>query len=151
MDKLELKEIILRHAREAYRHTMQSQRATQQDIATDAIEAENDAMEMGDESNRLEELDVVEQLANVTDAQQGELENLEELIPAVHWEVMNGSVVVTNVRNFFVGASIPSFEVLGVEYIGISSEAPIYKALHGKAAGDVVDFRGTHYEIKEVF
>jgi hypothetical protein len=90
-------------------------------------------------------------MADITDAREGELENLEALIPTVHWEVMNGSVVVTNVRNFFVGASIPSFEVLGVSYVGISPEAPIYQALHTKAVGDVVDFRGTHYEIKEVF
>lgn len=151
MDKLELKEIILRHAQEAYRNNLQAQRTSQQNIANDAIEAENDSVELSDESNKLEELEVVEEMADITDAQQGELENLEALIPAVHWEVMNGSVVVTNVRNFFVGASIPSFEVFGVEYVGISSEAPIFQALHGKAAGEVLDFRGTHYEIKEIF
>lgn len=151
MDKLELKEVIVRHAQEAYRDALQLQRETQQDIAQDAIEAENDSVEMTDESNKLEELDVIEELADITDARQEELENLEKIIPAVHWEVMNGSVVVTNTRNFFVGASIPNFEVIGVDYTGISPKAPIYKALHGKAAGDKVEFRGVKYEIKEVF
>lgn len=151
MDKLELKELIIRHAHEAYRENLQLQRKTQQDIAEDALTAENDSAEMTDESNKLEELEVVEEMADLLDAREGELENLEKIIPAVHWEVMNGSVVVTNSHNFFIGASIPDFHVLGVPYTGISLQAPIYQALHGKAAGDKVEFRGVKYEIKEVF
>lgn len=151
MNKLELKELIIRHAQEAYRTTIQMQRESQQEIAEDAVEAENDSIEMSDESNKLEELDVIEELADITDARQEALDALEKIIPAVHWEVMNGSVVVTNERNFFVGASIPEFDVLGVYYTGISSKAPIYKALQGKAVGDKVEFRGVHYDIKEVF
>lgn len=151
MDKLELKELIIRHAQDAYRENIKMQHDTQEDSAEDAVEAENDSFEMTDESNKLEELDVIEEMADITDARQGELEHLEQIIPAVHWEIMNGSVVVTKERNFFVGASIPHFQVLGVDYTGISPKAPIYKALHGKAAGDKVTFRGIKYDIKEIF
>lgn len=151
MEKLELKEIIIRHARIAYEGTLERQRETQQGIATDAMDAENDAMEMGDDSNKLETLDDVELLAEITDAQQDSLGALEQLIAARHWEVMVGSVIVTDHRNFLVAATVPSFEVFGVEYTGISPEAPIFKALEGKQAGDKVTFRDITYEIKDIF
>lgn len=152
MDKLELKEIILRHARQAYQDDLDRQRTLQEDMTADALDAGgDDTHEMGDDSNKLETLDDVELRAEITDSRQEGLDTLEQLIPAMHWEVMLGSVVVTDQKNFLVGASVPNFEVFGVPYVGISTEAPLYEALHGKAAGDTVEFRDIKYEIKDVF
>lgn len=151
MNKLELKERIIRQAYEAYRETIEMHRATETDMAADAFDAENDTGEMADDSNKLETLDDVQQLAAIVDERQDELLDLEKMIPVIQEEVTIGAVVMTDQRNFFIGESIPEFEVEGVTYTGISPEAPIFKALQGKKAGDQVAFRGVQYAIQAVF
>jgi transcription elongation GreA/GreB family factor len=151
MDKLELKRRISMKAFETFEATLEMHRATQQDMADDTLDAENDANEMADDSNKLETLDDIEQLAEIMDAREDERLQLGKLIPVLHEEVTIGSVVITNERNFFTGGSVAPFEVDGVDYLGISPEAPIYKVLEGKKAGDTVEFREVMYEIKEVF
>ncbi len=151
MSKLELKERIIRQAYEAYDETIAMHRATEADMAEDAFDAGNDAGEMADDSNKLETLDDVEQMAEIVDERQDELLDLEKMIPVIHDEVTIGAVVMTDQRNFFIGESIPEFQVEGISYTGISPEAPIFKALQGKKAGDQVEFRGVQYTIQEVF
>lgn len=67
-----------------------------------------------------------------------------------HDSVQVGSVVLTDQRNFYVSIS-RNCEVDGVEYIGISTSAPIYEVLEGKKAGDRFEFADQHYTISEVF
>lgn len=151
MDKLELKQRIIRKAFEAYEQTIEMHRATEQDMTSDTLDAENDANEMSDDSNKLETLDDVEQLAEIIDDRQDELMHLDSMIPTLHEEVTIGAVIKTNQRCFFVAESIPEFEVEGVTYTGISSKAPIYKAMEGKKAGEKVSFREVEYKIEDVF
>ncbi|MFN7118773.1 MAG: hypothetical protein ACK4TA_18385 [Saprospiraceae bacterium] len=151
MDQLELKERIIRQAYEAYNATIEMHRATEQDMAADAFNAENDAGEMADDSNKLETLDDVQQMAEIIDEREEVLLDLEKIIPVLHEEVTLGSVIMTDQRNFFVGESVAEFEVEGAQYTGISPEAPIYKALEGKKSGDSVEFRGVKYAIESVF
>ncbi len=151
MEKKELKELIIRHALDTFRTMIQKQRRLHQEMAADAFEAENEAFELTDDSNKMEVLEDVEELAKITDSWEDELIMLEKTQADINWEVTYGSVIVTNEGSFFVGASIPEFEVLGVKYTGISAQAPLYKELEGKKAGDVVVFRGVRYAIEDVF
>lgn len=81
-----------------------------------------------------------------------ELEKLERIDASlIHDTVHLGSVVVTNVERFFVSVSIERFKVGEVSYFGVSTLAPIYKAMEGRKAGDAFDLNGNHFEIKEVF
>lgn len=151
MDKLQLKAQIIKSAYEAYDQTIEMHRKTEQDMADDAIDPQDDNFEMSDDSNKLETLDEVEQLAEIVDERQDELIDLEKMIPTIHDKVTIGSVIMTDKRNFFVGESVPEFKVQGVIYTGISPEAPIFKAFEGKTSGDTVAFRDVQYKIQEIF
>lgn len=151
MDKLQLKAQIIKSAYEAYDQTIEMHRKTEQDMADDATDPQDDNFEMSDDSNKLEALDDVEQLAEIVDERQDELIDLEKMIPTIHDKVTIGSVIKTNQRNFFVGESIPEFKVDGTTYTGISPEAPIFKAFEGKTAGDTITFRDMEYKIEAIF
>ncbi len=61
-----------------------------------------------------------------------------------------GAMVITDKRNFLIGASIEEFAAGGVEFLGLSTEAPLYKALDGRRKGDQVKFQDVAYDILDV-
>jgi hypothetical protein len=65
-------------------------------------------------------------------------------------KVEPGALVLTSTLNFFIGITANMFDLEGKKYIGLNTEAPIYTALEGSKAGDVVEFNGQKYSIKEV-
>lgn len=151
MNKLELKEQIIHKALETYRKRMQSKRNKQLELLEDTNEFENEDFEMSDEANREETLERVEERAKIMDKMDDKLQHLASAVPSVASQVGVGTVVITNMENFFVGASIPNFEVKGRHYVGISPDAPIYGELRGKEVGDEIQFRDRAYQIKEIF
>ena len=69
----------------------------------------------------------------------------------VHETVHLGSVVVTNHQHFFVSVSIERFKCEGQEYFGVSTKAPIYKAMEGKSKGDKFEVNGRQFEILDLY
>lgn len=69
----------------------------------------------------------------------------------VHEEVELGAIVVTDKETFFVSASIEGFTVDGKSVFGLSTEAPLYKAMEGKREGDSFSYNSNTYTIKEIF
>lgn len=65
-------------------------------------------------------------------------------------EVGEGAIVTVGARHFVIAVSTARFEHEGVELIGISTQAPIYKAMEGKEAGDDCTFNGRTLTIDEV-
>jgi transcription elongation GreA/GreB family factor len=91
---------------------------------------------------------MTEQLAML----QEELEKLERItLDAVHDVVHLGSVVKTNQQQFFVSVSIERFKCDNQEYFGVSTKAPIYKAMEGKRLGDKFEINGRQFEIVDLF
>ncbi len=64
--------------------------------------------------------------------------------------VKPGAVVSVNGRFMVVSVSTPSFNFEGREFLGISTQAPIYTYLRGKKAGDTFQFNGTNFTIEAV-
>ncbi len=64
--------------------------------------------------------------------------------------VEEGAAVQVDDRWYVIGVASQAFECDGVTYMGISTDAPIYKALEGAAAGDAVAFRGRDWKIQAV-
>ncbi len=151
MNKLELKEQIIQKALETYRERMQSKREKQVELLEDTNAFDNEDFEMSDEANREETLERVEERANIMDDMNDKLQHIARATPALASKVGVGTVVITDMENFFVGASIPNFEVRGRHYVGISPDAPIYKELRGKQPGEELNFRDRTYQIREVF
>jgi transcription elongation GreA/GreB family factor len=69
----------------------------------------------------------------------------------VHDVVHLGSVVKTNHQQFFVSVSIERFKCDGQDYYGISTKAPIYKAMESKSKGDRFEMNGRQFEIVDLF
>lgn len=69
----------------------------------------------------------------------------------VHDNVHLGSVVVTEQQRFFVSVSIERFKCDGLEYFGVSTKAPIYKAMEGKKKGESFDVNGRAFKILDLF
>jgi hypothetical protein len=65
-------------------------------------------------------------------------------------KVEEGAVVKLGGRFFVVAVSTGKFSCDGNEFMGISPQAPIYAAMEGKRAGDMVAFNGRHLVIEEV-
>lgn len=151
MNKLKLKGQIIQKALDAYTGRMQNKRDNQLDMLETTKKFKNDNFEMSDEANREETLERVEERAVLLDQMNDNLQNLARATPVLQSKVGIGAVVLTNMQNFFVGASIPNFEVEGRAYVGISPDTPIYEELRDKKAGEEVRFQDRTYQIQEVF
>jgi transcription elongation GreA/GreB family factor len=64
--------------------------------------------------------------------------------------VEEGAAARIDGRWFVIGVATQAFACEGESYMGISTEAPIYAALAGARAGDVVKFRGRELLVESV-
>lgn len=62
-----------------------------------------------------------------------------------------GAIVETDVRTFFVSASLEEFMVSGRPFFGVSINSPIYQDMKGKRVGDSFTVRGTTYNIRKIY
>lgn len=65
-------------------------------------------------------------------------------------EVQEGAAVRIAGRWYVVSVATQAFECDGLVYMGISTEAPIYKAIAGAKAGETVEFGAGQLLIEEV-
>lgn len=65
-------------------------------------------------------------------------------------QVEKGSLVVTDKARFLVCVSIEQFNVDGIDYIGLSTESPIFNSMKGLKKGDAFSFKNQTYLIQEV-
>ena len=66
-------------------------------------------------------------------------------------EVAFGSVVQTELQNYFIGVSLGEIKMDGVSYYAISGMSPVFKAMAGKTAGESFNFREKDYKIEQIF
>ena len=64
--------------------------------------------------------------------------------------IVTGSVVMTNLGNFYIAVAAGKIEVEGYVYYTISPLSPIAIKLQGLKAGDVGYFNGQEYQIRYV-
>jgi hypothetical protein len=65
-------------------------------------------------------------------------------------EVEEGAVVRFGGQWFVIAVATSPFICEGITYMGISKEAPIFKALEGKRAGEIFEFSGSKLKIEAV-
>jgi len=66
-------------------------------------------------------------------------------------EVGVGAVVRSGGRHLVIAVSTRAFRCDGIDFIGISTAAPVYQALKGKQAGEHCEFRGMRLTVDEVY
>lgn len=65
--------------------------------------------------------------------------------------VRPGAVVKWGGQNFVISALTDSFECQGETFMGISTDAPITKAMLTKSAGDTFEVNGMSHKIEDVY
>lgn len=65
-------------------------------------------------------------------------------------EVVPGAVVKVNGRYFAIAVPTPVMQLSGVEVLGISTDAPLFKAMTGLRAGESFEFNGKEVAVEEV-
>ena len=65
-------------------------------------------------------------------------------------KVESGSLVLTNQENYFISIGIGKIEMDGEKYYAISLDSPIGKILKDKVKGDVFQFQGREFLVKEI-
>ncbi len=104
------------------------------------------------ESKQEEMYEEYERESKQLDHLQVALDKLDGISPGqIHEEIQFGSVIFTNKLNFFVSVSQNRFPVEDKMIVGISTDAPIYKAMEGMQAGQKFTFNQIDYEIQQVF
>lgn len=66
-------------------------------------------------------------------------------------QVGPGAVVAVDGRHLVIGVATGPFRCDGIEFIGISPDAPFFKAIEGLEAGDEALFQGRSFAIERIW
>jgi len=103
------------------------------------------------ESTRGGDVELMNSLTEQRDHVNSELKQIEAMDPSIRLEVVQyGAVVHTENHHFLVATSIEEFDVNGTKYLGVSTQAPLIKAMSGAKKGATVVYQGKTYTIKEI-
>ncbi len=64
--------------------------------------------------------------------------------------VDNGSIVITDAGNFYIGISAGTIQVDDINYVAISLVSPIGQKMKGLTAGEGFNLNGKNYTVKQV-
>lgn len=134
-----LQEAQLRQSRDAY--------------ATYLCGAQRDRSEPVDQDQASQEFgnaELAESFEGPTRTHEAALKRLQAIDFGPKSRVEEGAAVQVDGRWYVVGVATQAFVCDGQTYMGISTEAPIYRALEGAMAGDDVEFRGRVWKIQAV-
>lgn len=94
--------------------------------------------------------DLAEALDDTLDDQTEKLDKLREIDFGPKSNVTEGALVRLSGRYFVIAVSTDKFTCDGREVMGISTKAPIFRAIQGARAGETVEFNGKKLVIEEV-
>jgi transcription elongation GreA/GreB family factor len=115
--------------------------------------ARHDRTEPGDQDQASQEFgnaELAEYFEAPTRTHEAALSRLQSIDFGPKSRVEEGAAVQVDDRWYVVGVATQTFVCDGQTYMGISTEAPIYRALEGAKAGDNVEFRGRVLKIQAV-
>lgn len=81
---------------------------------------------------------------------EGHRKTIEAIDFGVKQEVGPGAVVRVNGRYFVIALPTPVIRLSGVEVLGISTDAPLYKAMKGLRVGGTFEFHDKEVVVEEV-
>ena len=107
-------------------------------------------IDLDDQSHLHESDELASSLDKQVHLHEQSLENIRGLNFDSKSEVVPGAIVETNNVNFVIGVSSPMFELEGKKFIGVSTEAPIYKCMEGKGPGDECVYNKSSFKIVSI-
>jgi transcription elongation GreA/GreB family factor len=134
-----LHEAQLRQSRDAYASYLAGARRDR----TEPVDQDQASQEFGN-------AELAQYFEGPTRTHEAALRRLQSIDFGPKSRVEEGAAVQVDDRWYVVGVATQAFVCDGQTYMGISTEAPIYKALEGARAGDSVEFRGRDWKIQAV-
>jgi transcription elongation GreA/GreB family factor len=120
-------------------------------LIKDSIESNDKADSMEDDSGNGKLLnDLEKNMEHLNDAQKVK-SHLQLIRTHIHFvDVVLGSIVKTNLMNFYISTSIGKIELNDETYYAISLNAPIGQLLRNKTVGESFEFNQSKYVITEI-
>jgi transcription elongation GreA/GreB family factor len=150
MEKLEKKKELLNacieHQKQSINTAQKAIASVQESVAEEKSSIE-DSMESFRESLQNERDMYARQVQEGIDG----LSVLNRINIVEHNTVKLGSVVKTNLHNYFVSISLGEIKADGEKYLAISTQSPLFQLLSGKKKGDTFQFRTQNIQILDVF
>ena len=120
-------------------------------LIKDSIESNDKGDSMDDDSGNGKLLnDLEKNMEHLNDAQKAK-SHLQLIRTNIHFDdVVLGSIVKTNLMNFYISTSIGKIELIDETYYAISLNAPIGQLLRNKTVGKSFEFNQSKYVITEI-
>lgn len=151
MNSVAYKKQIIEACRKALETSAQVAQQTIGQRISDATESDEEGWSDKYESKDEEMIEDNRQLEPHLDYLNQALINIDNINEtAVQNEVSKGTIVITDSIRFFVGVSA-QFKVNQDDFIGISTEAPIFAVMKGKKEGETFSFNNKTYNIRQIF
>lgn len=111
---------------------------------------ETDSNDLGDYSHQ----DEIAEMNGLMDLQLEKAENEKLKLRSIDFSTKTkigvGAIVRTDRFTFIIGIATLSFDVDGIQCVGISLDAPIYAIMKDKKVGESFSFAGNNYKIKSI-
>lgn len=146
MNKDELKQTMLVLETEV----LNSARENYRSYVANAVLDRSEPIELDEQAQAEVASDFAEALDDTLHDYTHKLELLRNIDFGAKTQVEEGAVVTLSGRNFVVAVSTSKFVCHGIEYMGISTRAPIYDAIEGTQAGDTIEFNGQRLMVEAV-
>lgn len=150
MSKKHTRKEILAHLIDLKSKEIQALEESYKIYAESADLDEESSLEYDDFAQQSQSTDSARSLQLRIDQAKNNLEYFKALRPELSDQVVEGNIVFTNKINFVIGLAFKEFEWENKKFIGISSEAPIFKVLQDKKEGDQFHFNEVEYIIEEI-
>lgn len=103
-----------------------------------------------DQSHHRQSIDVSDELEHLAHVHIDHLKAIKELSFEPTEKIQPGAIVSVNGRCMIIGIAKSPFKIGDRSFIGISTEAPIYKCLIGKTSGEYFEFNNKRFRIEAV-
>lgn len=103
-----------------------------------------------DLSNQTNAKEMEMQMQLILEKAKAELDRLQQFSGVERNEIAAGALVDTGEKMFFIGSGIASMNVFGKELLGVSLDAPAFRLMAGKKAGESFTLGNETYSIISV-
>lgn len=100
-----------------------------------------------DLSNQTNAKEMQMRMSVLLEKAKSELDRLQQFEGVEKDEVSPGALVDTGEKLFFIGSGIANMQIKEKELLGVSIEAPAYRTMQGKKAGDTFALGNENYTI----
>ncbi len=147
MNKDHVRSTMLSLTKDALKHAKQGYA----DFLNSAKIDRSGPVEVSDASMAEQASDLAEAFDHPVHTNIEKLDKLEAINFGAKDQVAEGAVVKLNGRHFVIAVPTSKFNCEGESFMGISTDAPIYKAMEGLTAGEEFTFGDRKYRIELLF